>query len=138
MRPPGLPSGRPAEKLGPADHPPRILLLYGSLRPTSYSRLMTEEAARLLRFFGAEPRIFDPSDLRPLFVTARTKTVESFRDKDSRTLAPTEQGLSLANPLHIAIYLGNGQMIAAPRSGTTVSIRPVYTSGLLGAVRVLS
>ena len=56
-------SGRPAEKLGPADHPPRILLLYGSLRPTSYSRLTTEEAARLLRFFGAEPRIFDPSDL---------------------------------------------------------------------------
>lgn len=38
---------------------------------------------------------------------------------------------------HIAIYLGDGQMIVAPRSGTTVGIRPVYTSGLLGAVRVL-
>jgi ppGpp synthetase/RelA/SpoT-type nucleotidyltranferase len=36
--------------------------------------------------------IFDPSELRPLFVTARTKTVESFRDKASRTLAPTEPG----------------------------------------------
>lgn len=45
------------------DHPPRILLLYGSLRERSYSRLVVEEAARLLRFFGAEPRIFDPSDL---------------------------------------------------------------------------
>lgn len=45
------------------DHPPRILLLYGSLRDRSYSRLVVEEAARLLRFFGAEPRIFDPSDL---------------------------------------------------------------------------
>jgi arsenic resistance protein ArsH len=45
------------------NHPPRILLLYGSLRPRSFSRLATEEAARLLRFFGAEPRIFDPSDL---------------------------------------------------------------------------
>jgi arsenic resistance protein ArsH len=44
-------------------HPPRILLLYGSLRECSYSRLVVEEAARLLRFFGAEPRIFDPSDL---------------------------------------------------------------------------
>ena len=44
-------------------HPPRILLLYGSLRERSYSRLVVEEAARLLRFFGAEPRIFDPSDL---------------------------------------------------------------------------
>jgi len=54
---------RPAQGLGPFDHPPRILLLYGSLRPVSYSRLVVEEAARLLRFFGAEPRIFDPSDL---------------------------------------------------------------------------
>ncbi len=54
---------RPAIGLGPLDHPPRILLLYGSLRATSYSRLATEEAARLLSFFGAEPRIFDPSDL---------------------------------------------------------------------------
>lgn len=44
-------------------HPPRILLLYGSLRDRSYSRLVVEEAARLLRFMGAEPRIFDPSDL---------------------------------------------------------------------------
>jgi len=44
-------------------HPPRILLLYGSLRERSYSRLVVEESARLLRYFGAEPRIFDPSDL---------------------------------------------------------------------------
>ena len=44
-------------------HPPRILLLYGSLRERSYSRLVVEEAARLLHFFGAEPRIFDPSDI---------------------------------------------------------------------------
>ena len=54
---------RPALDLGPLTHPPRILLLYGSLRETSYSRGVVEEAARLLRFFGAEPRIFDPSDL---------------------------------------------------------------------------
>lgn len=54
---------RPAIDLGPEGHPPRILLLYGSLRDVSYSRRSVEEAARLLRFFGAEPRIFDPSDL---------------------------------------------------------------------------
>ena len=54
---------RPGLGLGPNDHPPRILLLYGSLRERSYSRLATEEAARLLRYFGAEVRIFDPSDL---------------------------------------------------------------------------
>ena len=54
---------RPAIELGPEDHMPRILLLYGSLRPRSYSRLATEEAARLLHLFGAEIRIFDPSDM---------------------------------------------------------------------------
>lgn len=53
---------RPARCLGDA-RPPRILLLYGSLRERSYSRLAVEEAARLLRRFGAETRIFDPSDL---------------------------------------------------------------------------
>lgn len=46
-----------------ADHPPRILLLHGSLRARSYSRLANEEAARILRRFGAETRSFDPSGL---------------------------------------------------------------------------
>ena len=46
-----------------AQHAPRILLLYGSLRAQSYSRLLTEEAARLLEVLGAEPRIFDPREL---------------------------------------------------------------------------
>jgi arsenic resistance protein ArsH len=54
---------RPGLGLGPEEHAPRILLLYGSLRPRSYSRLATEEAGRLLRFFGAEVRIFDPFDM---------------------------------------------------------------------------
>ena len=46
-----------------AHHPPRILLLYGSLRERSFSRLLTQEAALLLETFGAETRIFDPSGL---------------------------------------------------------------------------
>ena len=45
------------------DHPPRILMLYGSLRERSYSRLATEEAARLLTCMGADVKIFDPKDL---------------------------------------------------------------------------
>lgn len=52
----------PALPGGP-DHPPRVLLLYGSLRARSYSRLVVEEAARILNLLGAETRIFDPSDL---------------------------------------------------------------------------
>lgn len=44
-------------------HKPRILILYGSLRPVSYSRLLAHEARRLLEHFGAEVRIFDPEGL---------------------------------------------------------------------------
>jgi arsenic resistance protein ArsH len=47
----------------PSSHAPRIALLYGSLRPRSFSRLLTEEAARLLHAMGAETRIFNPSGL---------------------------------------------------------------------------
>ena len=54
---------RPAAGLGEDQRPPRILLLYGSLRERSYSRLCVEEAARLLEYFGAETRIYDPRDL---------------------------------------------------------------------------
>ncbi len=46
-----------------SNHPPRILLLYGSTRERSFSRLLVEEAARLLQHFGAETRIFNPSGL---------------------------------------------------------------------------
>jgi arsenic resistance protein ArsH len=54
------------EKLEPravSTHTPRILLLYGSLRPTSFSRLLTLEAERILRHFGAETKVFDPHEL---------------------------------------------------------------------------
>lgn len=44
-------------------HPPRILLLYGSLRDRSYSRLAAEEAGRVLERLGCETRFFDPHDL---------------------------------------------------------------------------
>ncbi|MBU1210773.1 MAG: arsenical resistance protein ArsH [Alphaproteobacteria bacterium] len=48
---------------GDSGHPPRILLLYGSLRERSYSRLLSEEAARLLQHFGAETETFNPAGL---------------------------------------------------------------------------
>lgn len=48
---------------GEADHAPRVLMLYGSLRERSYSRALTREAALILEYLGAEVRIFDPMGL---------------------------------------------------------------------------
>ena len=45
------------------EHKPRILILYGSLRPQSFSRKLALEAERLLQHFGAETRVFDPHGL---------------------------------------------------------------------------
>jgi arsenic resistance protein ArsH len=47
----------------PSTHKPRILLIYGSTRERSFSRLVTQEAARLLEHFGAQTRIFNPLGL---------------------------------------------------------------------------
>ncbi|PMQ06702.1 NADPH-dependent FMN reductase ArsH [Dyella sp. AD56] len=46
-----------------ASHPPRILILYGSLRPQSFSRKLALEAERILQHLGAETRVFDPHTL---------------------------------------------------------------------------
>lgn len=74
--------------------PPRILLLYGSLRERSYSRLAAEEAARLLEHFGAEIRIFDPSGL-PLPDTA---DAEHPKIKELRELAIWAEGMVWSSP----------------------------------------
>ena len=49
--------------VGSATHAPRFLLLYGSLRTRSYSKLLALEAAWLLQAMGGETRVFDPSGL---------------------------------------------------------------------------
>ncbi len=58
-----LPTASALQAFRPSAHAPRILLLYGSVREHSYSRLLSEEAARLLQAMGAETRTFDPSGL---------------------------------------------------------------------------
>ncbi len=50
----------PAQRMG---HPPRFLILYGSLRARSYSRFLAHEAARLLERMGGEVRIYDACSL---------------------------------------------------------------------------
>jgi arsenic resistance protein ArsH len=73
----------PLDRLGRHDdfgHPPRILILYGSLRPQSYSRKLALEAQRILRHLGAETRVFDPHDLPVLdSVTADHPKVRELR-----------------------------------------------------------
>ena len=58
-----VPGGERFAAVGRSTHAPRFLLLYGSLRERSYSKLLTLEAARLLRAMGGEVRVFDPAGL---------------------------------------------------------------------------
>jgi arsenic resistance protein ArsH len=75
-------------------HPPRILLLYGSLRPTSYSRLCAEEGARVLRALGCETKFFDPSGLPlPDDANADHPKVQELRD-----LAMWSEGMVWSSP----------------------------------------
>lgn len=78
----------------PATHAPRILLLYGSLRQTSYSRLMSEEAARILQRLGCETRTFDPSGL-PLPDDA---PVEHPKIQELRELVLWSEGMVWCSP----------------------------------------
>ncbi|MGB6242094.1 MAG: arsenical resistance protein ArsH [Castellaniella sp.] len=57
------PSAAKLTAYGQSSHKPRFLMLYGSARKLSYSRLLTFEAARLLEAMGGEVKVFDPSGL---------------------------------------------------------------------------
>jgi len=58
-----MPTEAKLAPVGDMTHPPRILLLYGSLRERSFSRFLTFEAARILEQFGADVKVFDPMEL---------------------------------------------------------------------------
>ena len=64
-----------------SSHAPRILMLYGSLRGRSYSKLLTLEAARLLKGMGAEVRIYNPEGLpQPDAAPVEHPKVKELRD----------------------------------------------------------
>ena len=63
LNPEALPAIDSAALGNPVARTARILLLYGSLRPRSFSRLAVEEAQRILEHLGAETRVFNPSGL---------------------------------------------------------------------------
>ncbi|EPQ0481106.1 arsenical resistance protein ArsH [Pseudomonas aeruginosa] len=75
-------------------HAPRFLLLYGSLRERSFSRLAAEEAARVLRALGGETRLFNPSGL-PLVDDA---TEDHPKVRELRELAQWAEGMVWSSP----------------------------------------
>jgi arsenic resistance protein ArsH len=78
----------------PSQHRPRFLMLYGSVRVRSYSRLLTYEAARLLTAMGGEVRIFDPAGLPlPDSVPETDPKVQELR-----TLAAWSEGMVWCSP----------------------------------------
>ena len=81
-------------RVEPSQHKPRILLLYGSLRKRSFSRLATEEAVRLLEYFGAETRTFNPSGL-PL---PDDTDDQHPKVQELRTLAQWSEGMVWCSP----------------------------------------
>lgn len=79
---------------GGPTHPPRILVLYGSIRERSFSRLLSEEAGRLLRWFGCEVRTFDPRGL-PLPDGAEP---DHPKVRELRNLADWSEGMVWVSP----------------------------------------
>ena len=75
-------------------HPPRILLLYGSLRERSFSKLAVLEAQRVLEQFGAQTRLFDPRGL------PQVDTVEADHPKvaELREMAIWAEGMVWCSP----------------------------------------
>ncbi|PCF93670.1 arsenical resistance protein ArsH [Vreelandella nigrificans] len=89
-----IPSSKQLGILHDAEHAPKILLLYGSLRERSFSRLAVEEAARLLNAMGAETRIFDPRGL-PL---PDAEDASHPKVDELRTLAQWSDGMVWCSP----------------------------------------
>jgi len=77
-----------------SSHAPKILLMYGSLRERSFSRLTIEESARLLQYFGAETKIFNPRDLPQ----PDTVDVDHPKVKELRELVTWSEGMVWCSP----------------------------------------
>jgi arsenic resistance protein ArsH len=75
-------------------HAPRILVLYGSLRPESYSKKAAVEAAKILESFGAEVKIYDPMEL-PMF---DRQSFDNEKVKELHELALWSEGMVWCSP----------------------------------------
>jgi arsenic resistance protein ArsH len=84
-----------AKDSGTTESKPKILILYGSLRERSYSRLAAEEAGRILEFMGAEVKLFNPEGL-PMF--DNDISVEHSKVQELRSLSLWSEGQVWSSP----------------------------------------
>ncbi|HLT22780.1 MAG TPA: arsenical resistance protein ArsH [Bacteriovoracaceae bacterium] len=84
-----------ARKLFSSTHAPRILILYGSLREKSFSRLLAEEAGRILSHMGADVRFFNPEGL-PMF--DNNKSADHPKVQELRDLSIWSEGQVWSSP----------------------------------------
>ena len=83
------------EGLEVSSHKPRILILYGSLRTRSYSKLLAEEAGRILEYMGAEVKFFNPDGL-PTYDYDRS--IEHPKVQELRELSLWSEGQVWSSP----------------------------------------
>ncbi|OIQ15544.1 MAG: arsenical resistance protein ArsH [Bacteriovorax sp. MedPE-SWde] len=83
------------KELQQSTHRPRILILYGSLRDRSFSRLLAEESLKILEHMGADVKIFDPEGL-PIY--DYDKSTEHPKVKELRELSLWSEGQVWSSP----------------------------------------
>lgn len=128
-------------------HRPRILILYGSLRPQSFSRKLAMEAQRLLEHFGAEARLFDPHEL-PLLdsVPASHPKVQELRQASLWSeghvwISPERHGTLTAVFKNQIDWLPLEEGSVRPTQGRTLAVMQVcggsQSFNVVNALRVL-
>lgn len=132
---------------GSAAHRPRILILYGSLRPQSFSRKLALEAQRLLEHFGAETRLFDPHALPMLdAVPADHPKVRELRDASLWSegqvwISPERHGTLTAVLKNQIDWLPLEDAGVRPTQGRTLAVMQVsggsQSFNVVNALRVL-
>ncbi len=112
-------------------HPPRVLVLYGSLREQSFSRYLAEEATRVLTTFGAEVRVFRPNEL-PVFDRASNDHPEVVRLREWATWAeahvwvsPEQHGSATAAFKNQIDWLPLADGAVRPTQGRTLAVLQV-------------
>ncbi|CAO3666738.1 unnamed protein product [Umbelopsis ramanniana] len=130
-----------AAQAGEGQDPVKVLVLYGSLRKSSYSRMLAYEFARILDKLGADVKVFDPAGL-PVKddVSQDDPKVQEIRALSAWSQAQVwvspEQHGAIAGPFKnqldwIPLAVGRTVAVAAV-SGGSQSFNTVNTLRLLG------